>query len=90
MAHNDAGQVVSASFATYLMPSAAEMPELVMDRMESPSDTPLGVRGVGESGTLGTPPAIVNAVADALAPFGVIIDRTPLRPDRIWELLHPE
>lgn len=58
--------------------------------MVSPSDTPLGVRGVGESGTLASPPAIANAVADALAPFGVRSDRTPLRPDVVWELLHPE
>ena len=90
VAHDAAGHVASASFASYLMVSAIEMPELIMDRMESPSDTLLGVRGVGESGTLGSPPAIVNAVADALAPFGVVIERTPLRPERVWELLHPD
>ena len=88
--HDESGQVPSASFASYLLPSAMEMPPLTLDNIVSPSDTPLGVRGVGESGTLASPPAIANAVADALAPFGVRIDRTPLRPDVVWELIHPE
>lgn len=88
--HDESGQVPSASFAAYLLPSAMEVPRLTLDNMVSPSDTPLGVRGVGESGTLASPPAIANAVADALAPFGVRIDRTPLRPDVVWELIHPE
>ena len=90
VSHDESGQVPSASFAAYLLPSAMEVPRLTLDNMVSPSDTPLGVRGVGESGTLASPPAIANAVADALAPFGVRIDRTPLRPDVVWELLHPE
>ena len=90
VSHDEAGQLPSASFASYLLPSAMEMPPLKMDNIVSPSDTPLGVRGVGESGTLASPPAIANAVADALAPFGVRIDRTPLRPDVVWELIHPE
>ncbi|MCE2530429.1 MAG: xanthine dehydrogenase family protein molybdopterin-binding subunit [Acidimicrobiia bacterium] len=89
VSHDESGQVPSASFAAYLLPSAMEVPRLTLDNMVSPSDTPLGVRGVGESGTLASPPAIANAVADALAPFGVRIDRTPLRPDVVWELLHP-
>lgn len=88
--HDESGQVPSASFASYLLPSAMEMPPLTLDNIVTPSDTPLGVRGVGESGTLASPPAIANAVADALAPFGVRIDRTPLRPDVVWELIHPE
>lgn len=90
VSHDEAGQLPSAGFASYLLPSAMEMPPLKMDNIVSPSDTPLGVRGVGESGTLASPPAIANAVADALAPFGVRIDRTPLRPDVVWELIHPE
>jgi carbon-monoxide dehydrogenase large subunit len=89
VSHDESGQVPSASFASYLLPSAMEVPRLTLDSITSPSDTPLGVRGVGESGTLASPPAIANAVADALAPFGVRIDRTPLRPDVVWELLHP-
>ena len=90
VSHDESGQVPSASFAAYLLPSAMEVPRLTLENMVSPSDTPLGVRGVGESGTLASPPAIANAVADALAPFGARIDRTPLRPDVVWELLHPE
>ena len=90
VSHDESGQVPSASFAAYLLPSAVEVPRLTLDNIVSPSDTPLGVRGVGESGTLASPPAIANAVADALAPFDVRVDRTPLRPDVVWELLHPE
>ncbi|MDE0170720.1 MAG: xanthine dehydrogenase family protein molybdopterin-binding subunit [bacterium] len=90
VSHDESGQVPSASFAAYLLPSAMEVPRLTLDNIVSPSDTPLGVRGAGESGTLASPPAIANAVADALAPFDVQVDRTPLRPDVVWELLHPE
>ena len=90
VSHDELGQVPSASFAAYLLPSAMEVPRLTLDNIVTPSDTPLGVRGVGESGTLASPPAVANAVADALAPFGVRIDRTPLRPDAVWELIHPE
>ncbi len=87
--HDGTGQVTSASFGSYLLPSALEVPRIVLDRMVTPSETPLGVRGVGESGTLASTPAIVNAVADALSPFGVRIERTPLRPSAVWELIHP-
>ena len=90
VSHDESGQVPSAGFASYLLPSAAEIPRLTLDNIVTPSDTPLGVRGVGESGTLASPPAIANAVADALSPFGVRIDRTPLRPEVVWELLHPK
>ncbi len=90
VSHDESGQIPSASFAAYLLPSAVEVPRITLDNIVSPSDTPLGVRGVGESGTLASPPAIANAVADALAPFGIRVDRTPLRPDVVWELLHPE
>lgn len=88
--HDETGQVMSSNFTTYLLPSPAEVPNLELERWETPSDTLLGVRGVGESGTLASTPAVVNAVADALAPFGIRLERTPLRPDVIWELLHPE
>lgn len=89
VSHDEDGQVVSASFGSYLLPSAVEMPKLTMERFVTPSATPLGVRGVGESGTLATPAAIVNAVVDALEPFGVRVEQTPLRPDALWELIHP-
>ena len=82
VSHDESGQVPSASFAAYLLPSAVEMPRLTLDNIVTPSDTPLGVRGVGESGTLASPPAIANAVADALAPFGVRIETDPAAPRR--------
>lgn len=87
--HDEDGQLTSASFASYLLPSAVEIPRLTVEHVVTPSENPLGVRGVGESGTLASPPAIANAVADALIPFGVDVTETPLRPDIVWELLHP-
>ena len=71
------------------MPTALDVPHLTLEQVVTESENPLGVRGVGESGTLASPPAIANAVADALAPFGVGVVETPLRPDALWELIHP-
>ena len=88
--HDEAGQITTANFATYRLPTALEVPEIHTDMISTPSETPLGVRGVGESGTLASPAAIVNAVNDALRPFGVVLNRTPLRPSDIWEAIHPE
>jgi carbon-monoxide dehydrogenase large subunit len=87
--YDESGQIVTSNFTTYALPSAVEVPPITVELHETPSRTPLGVRGVGESGTLASTPAVVNAVADALAPFGVQLERTPLRPDVVWELLHP-
>jgi carbon-monoxide dehydrogenase large subunit len=88
--HDRAGQVLTANFATYRLPTALDVPEISTDMICTPSDTPLGVRGVGESGTLASPAAIVNAVNDALSPFGVVFNRTPLSPSAIWEAIHPD
>ena len=73
---------------TYLVPSAAELPTFELDRTETPATTnPLGVKGVGETGTIASPPAVMNAVVDALSPFGVTDIDMPATPERVWRAL---
>src|SRR5688572_12244454 len=72
----------------HLIPSAAELPSFELDRTETPSPTnPLGVKGVGETGAIASPAAVMNAVADALAPFGVTDIDMPATPERVWRAL---
>ena len=73
----------------YALPIAAQVPGFVTALVETPSpNNPLGAKGVGEAGCLGAPPAVVNAVLDALAPLRVREIDMPLKPEKIWELLH--
>jgi len=65
------------------MPSAAEVSSIEYGHVETPSAGPGGYKGVGEGGAIGAPPAVVNAVNDALAPFGVGVTRLPLTPATI-------
>jgi carbon-monoxide dehydrogenase large subunit len=74
----------------YLMPTAADVPMLEYGHVETPSPGPGGYKGVGEGGAIGAPPAVVNAVADALAPFGVRVTALPLTPSAIVALLHSQ
>ena len=87
------GQLQSASLMDYLIPASMELPTVELDHVETPSPLTVGgYKGVGEGGTVGAPAAIVNAVADALAPFDARPDRLPLTPDRIRALVrgsHP-
>ena len=86
--YDDAGQPLSGSFLSYATPKAEDMPYLETELTETPSPmNPLGARGVGESGTCGSPPAIVNAVVDALAPLGVEHLDMPLLPEKLWRVL---
>ena len=72
----------------YLLPTATEVPVIEYAHVETaPGPGPGGYKGVGEGGAIGAPPAVVNAVADALAPFGVTITRLPLSPSAIVELI---
>ncbi|HWS44633.1 MAG TPA: xanthine dehydrogenase family protein molybdopterin-binding subunit, partial [Acidimicrobiia bacterium] len=87
LAYDDDGNPLATTFMDYLVPSAAEVPSIEYGHIETPSPGPGGFKGVGEGGAIGAPPAVVNAVADALAPFGVTITRLPLSPARIIELL---
>jgi len=81
------GNPLATTFLDYLVPSAAELPMLEFGHIETPSPGPGGYKGVGEGGAIGAPPAVVNAVADALSPFGVRVTQLPVSPARIVALL---
>jgi carbon-monoxide dehydrogenase large subunit len=86
--YDETGQPITTTFADYLMPTAAELPNLeVMFRESLTPLNPLGVKGVGEGGTVPVAAAIVSAVEDALRPFGVHITRAPITPLHIAGLL---
>ena len=88
--YDDAGNPVTTTLMDYLMPTAADVPMLEYGHVETPSPGPGGYKGVGEGGAIGAPPAVVNAVADALAPFGVRVTDLPLTPSAIVALLRPQ
>jgi carbon-monoxide dehydrogenase large subunit len=84
LVYEDDGQLVTTTLMDYLLPSAQEVPHIEIGHLESPSPrTAEGVKGMGESGLISTPAAVVGAVADALAPFGAVFDRFPLKPERV-------
>lgn len=79
------GQLITGSFLDYTMPKARFFPRLELDRTVTPSPhNPLGVKGVGETGTIASTPAVVNAVMDALAPFAIADLAMPLTPPKVW------
>jgi len=83
-AYDAEGQLLAGSLADYMVPTAGDMPELVMVHQHTRSPlNPLGVKGVGEGGAVAPPAAIANAVADALAPFGAEFNTTPIKPEQI-------
>jgi carbon-monoxide dehydrogenase large subunit len=82
------GNLVTGSLADYTIPSAADLPELVTGRTQTPATSnPLGVKGVGEAGTIASTPAVVNAIVDALRPYGVHDVPMPCTPERVWRAL---
>ncbi|MGW5431074.1 xanthine dehydrogenase family protein molybdopterin-binding subunit [Streptomyces sp. NPDC004059] len=86
--YDDDGNLLSGTMADYLLPSAADLPEFVTDRTETPAaSNALGVKGVGEAGTIASTPAVVNAVVDALRPLGVQDVRMPCSPHRVWQAI---
>jgi carbon-monoxide dehydrogenase large subunit len=86
--YDDDGQLVTATFVDYGLPTAAEVPSFETDRTETPSPTnSLGVKGVGEAATIAATPAIVNSVIDALRPLGVTYLDMPLTPMRVWNAI---
>ena len=88
MTYDEDGNNQAGSFMDYLVPTAVETPAWETGHTITPSPHhPLGAKGVGESATVGAPPAIVNAVVDALAHLGVTHMEIPMRPDRVWEIL---
>src|SRR5438067_7996051 len=87
--YDEAGQLITGTLMDYAVPRAKMIPWFELDRTETPSPVnPLGVKGVGEAGTIGATPAIVSAVVDALAPFGVRHIDMPIKPETVWRLIH--
>jgi carbon-monoxide dehydrogenase large subunit len=86
--YDDEGQLLSGTLMDYALPKAHQLPRFKTDRTETPSPVnPLGVKGVGEAGTIGSTPALVNAVVDALRPLGVTHVDMPLSPERVWNAI---
>jgi aerobic carbon-monoxide dehydrogenase large subunit len=82
--YDEAGQPLFATFMEYVLPTAAEVPRVRLDHQVTPSPLiPGGMKGVGEAGVVGSPAAVVAAIEDALRPFGVRLDETPVTPDTI-------
>lgn len=87
LAYDEDGNPVSTTFMDYLLPTATEVPVIEVGHVQTPSPGPGGYKGVGEGGAIGSAPAVVNAVADALAPLGVRISRLPLTPSSLVGLV---
>jgi carbon-monoxide dehydrogenase large subunit len=87
--YDEAGNLTTGTFVDYTLPSAADLPSFTTDRTVTPATTnPLGVKGVGEAGTIASTPAVINAIVDALRPFGVNDIRMPATPERVWRAIH--
>jgi carbon-monoxide dehydrogenase large subunit len=86
--YDENGQLLTGEFMDYAIPRAADIPEYVLGHTVTPSPgNPLGIKGVGEAGTIGATPAIANAVVDALEPLGVKHLDLPLTPERVWRAI---
>ena len=82
------GQLLSGSFMDYALPRANEFPDIEVELLEIPcASNPLGVKGAGEAGAVGSPPAVMNALIDALAADGVTAIDMPATPERVWRAL---
>ena len=82
------GQLLSGSFMDYALPRAADLPDIEVDLIEVPCGTnPLGVKGAGEAGAVGSPPAMINAIVDAMASAGVTAIDMPATPEKVWKAL---
>jgi aerobic carbon-monoxide dehydrogenase large subunit len=85
--YDENGQLITGSLMDYALPRAADLPRFKLARTETPTlVNPLGIKGIGEAGTIGSTPAMVSAVVDALAPFGVTHVDMPLMPQKVWRL----
>jgi carbon-monoxide dehydrogenase large subunit len=86
--YDEDGNLTTGTMADYYVPSAADLPDFTTDRTETPATSnPLGVKGVGEAGTIAATPAVVNAIVDALRPYGVTEVAMPCTPERVWRTL---
>jgi aerobic carbon-monoxide dehydrogenase large subunit len=83
--YDDDGQLVTGTMMDYAVPRASQMPHLELDHTVTPSPVnPLGIKGCGEAGTIASAACLVNAVCDALSPFGIVHIDKPLTPARVW------
>ncbi|MFQ5904643.1 MAG: xanthine dehydrogenase family protein molybdopterin-binding subunit, partial [Candidatus Binatia bacterium] len=88
LVYDEDGQLLSSSFKDYFVPTAMEIPDMVLDHIVTPNPfTPGGFKGAGETGTVGPPAVLANAVEDALKPLGVKIRKVPLSPSYLWSLI---
>lgn len=86
--YDDDGQLLNGSYMDYTMPRADDLPSFEVDRTVTPCPhNPLGVKGAGEAGTIGSTPAVVNAVLDALSDYNISDIRMPLTPERVWRAM---
>jgi carbon-monoxide dehydrogenase large subunit len=86
--YDENGTLLTASMTSYMLPSAAELPTFELDRTVAPSPSnPIGAKGVGETGAIAAPAAVINAVLDALQPFGVTDIDMPATPERVWRAI---
>lgn len=88
VAYGAEGSLLSGNLTTYMVPTAPDLPSFRLDRTITPSSiNPLGVKGIGESATIGSTPAVVNAVLDALAPLGITEIDPPCTPEKVWRAI---
>jgi len=88
IAYDEDGNPLTATLADYAVPSAAELPSFEASSTQTPTPlNPLGAKGIGESGTVGSMPAVQNAVIDALSHLGIRHLDTPLTPERVWRAI---
>jgi carbon-monoxide dehydrogenase large subunit len=86
--YDEEGNLTTGTMVDYLIPGAPEFPNFTLERTVTPSPTnPLGVKGVGEAGTIGAPPAVINAIIDALEPLGVTHIDMPASPWKVWQAI---
>lgn len=87
--YDEAGQLRTGSLVDYLIPTASDLPSFELAATVTPSPVnPLGTKGIGEAGTIASSPAVMNAIVDALEPFGVKDVSMPATPQKIWQLMH--
>jgi carbon-monoxide dehydrogenase large subunit len=86
--YDEEGNLRQGTMTSYMVPGPPELPSFELDHTVTPSPTnPMGVKGVGEAGTIAAPPAVINAVVDALAPLGVTNVERPATPERVWNAI---
>ena len=86
---DSSGQLLSGSLMDYTLPRASDLPDIEVDLIEVPcASNPLGVKGAGEAGAVGSPPATINAIVDALRSAGAGVIDMPATPERVWQALH--